>query len=48
MAGEFFIRLIGRAGLAPGIDYRADGLTLERIGLAGKSPTELTPFAETC
>ena len=40
--------LIRLAGLALGIDYRADGLTLERLGLAGKSPAELTGFVETC
>jgi opine dehydrogenase len=40
--------LITLAGLALGIDYRAEGLTLERLGLAGKSPAELMRFAETC
>jgi opine dehydrogenase len=40
--------LITLAGLALGIDYRASGLTLERLGLAGKSPSELTQFVETC
>ena len=40
--------LIRLAGLALGIDYRTDGLTLERLGLAGKSPAELTRFVETC
>jgi opine dehydrogenase len=39
--------LITLAGLALGIDYRADGLTLERLGLADKSPAELTRFVET-
>ena len=40
--------LIRLAGLALGIDHRADGLTLERLGLASKSPAELTRFVETC
>jgi opine dehydrogenase len=40
--------LIRLAGLALGIDYRTDGLTLERLGLADKSPAELTRFVETC
>jgi len=40
--------LISLAGLAVGIDYRAEGLTLERLGLAGKSPAELMRFVETC
>src|SRR5262252_7426954 len=39
--------LIRLAELALGIDYRAGGLTLERLGLAGKSPAELTRFVET-
>jgi opine dehydrogenase len=34
------------ASLAVGIDYRRDGLTLERLGLAGKSPSELLAFVE--
>jgi opine dehydrogenase len=40
--------LIRLAGLALGIDYARDGLTLERLGLAGKSPAELARFVETC
>jgi opine dehydrogenase len=36
--------LIRLAGLAVGIDYMRDGLTLERLGLAGKSPGELLRF----
>ena len=40
--------LIALAGLALGIDYRLDGLTLERLGLAGKTPAELVRFVETC
>jgi opine dehydrogenase len=36
--------LIHLAGLSLGIDYAKDGLTLEKIGLAGKSPAELTRF----
>ena len=33
--------LVRLASLALGIDYWRDGLTLERLGLAGKSPAEL-------
>jgi opine dehydrogenase len=40
--------LIRLASLSLGIDYRREGLTLERLGLAGKSPAELVQFAETC
>jgi len=40
--------LIMLAGLALGRDYRVDGLTLERLGLADKSPAELTRFIATC
>jgi opine dehydrogenase len=38
--------LIQLAGLAVGIDYRRDGLTLERLGLAGKSPSDLLQLVE--
>ena len=38
--------LVQLAGLAVGIDYTRDGLTLERLGLAGKSPSELLHFVE--
>ena len=38
--------LIELAGLAVGIDYVRDGLTLERMGLAGKSPAELLRFVQ--
>jgi opine dehydrogenase len=38
--------LVQLAGLAVGLDYRRDGLTLERLGLAGKSPSELKAFVE--
>jgi opine dehydrogenase len=38
--------LVRLAGLAVGIDYMRDGLTLERLGLAGKSPSELLRFVE--
>jgi opine dehydrogenase len=38
--------LIELAGLAVEIDYRREGLTLERLGLAGKSPSELLRFAQ--
>ena len=33
-----------RDGLSLGIDYAKDGLTLEKLGLAGKSPAELARF----
>jgi opine dehydrogenase len=33
--------LVHIAGLAVGIDYASEGLTLEKLGLAGKSPAEL-------
>jgi len=36
------------AGLAVGIDYRRDGLTLERLGLAGKTPADLPGFMWSC
>src|SRR5215470_1559252 len=36
--------LVQLASLAVGIDYARDGLTLERLGLAGKSPAELMRF----
>jgi opine dehydrogenase len=38
--------LVHIAGLAVGIDYARSGLTLERLGLAGKSPSELLRFVE--
>jgi opine dehydrogenase len=38
--------LVQLAGLAVGIDYRRDGLTLERLGLAGKSPSDLLRFVQ--
>ena len=38
--------LVQLASLAVGIDYARDGLTLERLGLAGKSPAELMRFVE--
>jgi opine dehydrogenase len=40
--------LVQLAGLSVAIDYRRDGLTLERLGLAGKTPAELQDFVETC
>jgi opine dehydrogenase len=40
--------LVRLASLALGIDYRRDGLTLERLGLAGKSPKELLRYVWTC
>jgi len=36
--------LINLSGLSLGIDYAKDGLTLEKLGLAGKSPVELARF----
>jgi len=36
--------LVHIAGLAVGIDYAREGLTLEKLGLAGKSPAELLRF----
>ena len=38
--------LVQLASIALGIDYARDGLTLERLGLAGKSPAELVAFAQ--
>ncbi len=38
--------LVQLASIALGIDYARDGLTLERLGLAGKSPAELVRFAQ--
>ena len=40
--------LVTLAGLAVGIDYRCDGLTLERLGLADKTPAELPGFVWSC
>jgi opine dehydrogenase len=37
--------LVQLASQALGIDYARDGLTLARLGLAGKSPTEIVRFA---
>ncbi|MFD2180607.1 NAD/NADP-dependent octopine/nopaline dehydrogenase family protein [Rhodoplanes azumiensis] len=39
--------LIQLAGLSLGIDYWRDGLTLEKLGLAGKSAAELLALVET-
>jgi opine dehydrogenase len=36
--------LVHLAGLAVGVDYARDGLTLKKLGLAGKSPAELVRF----
>ena len=38
--------LIQLAGLAAGVDYARDGLTLARLGLAGKSASDLLQFVE--
>jgi opine dehydrogenase len=40
--------LVRLAGVALGIDYGRDGLTLERLGLAGKAPAELSRFVWSC
>ena len=36
--------LVQLASLSVGIDYARDGLTLEKLGLAGKTPSELVRF----
>jgi opine dehydrogenase len=36
--------LVHLAGLSLGVDYWRDGLTLERLGLAGKTPDQLLAF----
>jgi opine dehydrogenase len=38
--------LIAISSVAVGVDYARDGLTLEKLGLAGKSPAELMKFVE--
>jgi opine dehydrogenase len=38
--------LVQLVSVALGVDYARDGLTLERLGLAGKSPAELVTFAQ--
>jgi len=38
--------LVQLASLAVRVDYRRDGLTLEKLGIAGKSPAELLKFVE--
>jgi len=38
--------LVQLASTALGIDYARDGLTLERLGLAGKSADELVRFTQ--
>jgi hypothetical protein len=38
--------LIVPAEMSLGVDFRRTGLTLDRMGLAGKSPTELGRFLE--
>jgi opine dehydrogenase len=38
--------LVQLASLAVGVDYRRNGLTLEKLGIAGKSPAELLKFVE--
>jgi hypothetical protein len=32
--------------VAVGIDYEREGLTLDKLGIAGKSPAELRRFVE--
>jgi len=39
--------LVRLAGVALGIDYRRDGLTLERLGISSKSPAELIRFVDS-
>jgi opine dehydrogenase len=38
--------LIKITSIAVGIDYAREGLTLEKLGVAGKSPAELLKFVE--
>jgi ketopantoate reductase len=38
--------LVQLAGLAVGVDYPREGLTLERLGLAGTSPSELLTLVQ--
>ena len=38
--------LVELASLAVGVNYAREGLTLERLGLAGKTPAELIAFVE--
>jgi opine dehydrogenase len=38
--------LIAIGSVAVGVDYARDGLTLDKLGLAGKSPAELLKFVE--
>jgi len=38
--------LINLSGLSLGIDYAKDGLTLEKLGLTGKSAAELARFVQ--
>ena len=38
--------LVAIGGVAVGIDYAREGLTLEKLGIAGKSPSELLKFVE--
>ncbi len=38
--------LVAIGGVAVGIDYAREGLTLEKLGIAGKSPSELMKFVE--
>jgi opine dehydrogenase len=46
VASPTIAALIKLAGLAVGVDYARNGLTLERMGLAGKSPSELLRFVQ--
>jgi opine dehydrogenase len=46
VASPTIAAVIRLAGLAVGVDYALDGLTLGRMGLAGKSPSELLRFVQ--
>lgn len=39
--------LVTLAGVLNGIDYRSEGLTLDRMGLAGMSADDFGTYAET-
>ena len=38
--------LINLAGISLGVDFRRTGLTLEKMGLKGKTPADLPRFLE--
>ena len=39
--------LVVLAGVINGVDYRSDGLTLERMGLRGMGPDDIGPYARS-